>query len=134
VIVVIAATQPVDGFVLVNTTGSGYIRIGVGVSGTLTPLSATEYCALDPTDPACLATTTTAPPTSPPAVDTNRRGLTTEVALEPGDDPVPQQCVVALDSVEVVPVGVLDQRLGVLTLQRMRQVCAALEAAVDCRR
>jgi mRNA interferase MazF len=63
---------------------------------------------------------------------TRIRDLATEVPLEPGDDPVPTPCVVGLDSVEVVPVAALDQRLGVLSLPRMREVCAALEVAVDC--
>jgi mRNA interferase MazF len=54
------------------------------------------------------------------------------VVLEPGDDPVPRRCAVNLDSVESVLVAVLVQRLGRLGDERMRQVCAALEVAVDC--
>ena len=63
---------------------------------------------------------------------TNVRGLPTEVLLEPGDDPVVQRCVVNLDSVTNVPVALLVDRLGRLDEHRMRQVCAALEVAVDC--
>ncbi len=63
---------------------------------------------------------------------TNARGLPTEVPLEPGEDPVPQVSVVSLDSVQNVPVGSLVERLGRLSDDRMRQVCAALAAAVDC--
>lgn len=63
---------------------------------------------------------------------TTIRGLGSEVVLEPGDDPVPQRCAVNLDSVESVSIGVLAQRLGRLADQRMRQICAALEVAVDC--
>ncbi len=63
---------------------------------------------------------------------TNVRGLPTEVLLEPGEDPVPQVSVVSLDSVLNVPLGVLVERLGRLSDDRMRQVCAALAAAVDC--
>lgn len=37
-----------------------------------------------------------------------------------------------LDSVESVSVGVLVDRLGTLGAQRMRDICAALEVAVDC--
>jgi len=63
---------------------------------------------------------------------TNIRGLPTEVLLEPGEDPVPQVSVVSLDSVQNVPVGALVECLGSLSGDRMRQVCAALAAAVDC--
>jgi mRNA interferase MazF len=58
--------------------------------------------------------------------------LASEVVLEPGDDPVPQRCGINLDSVESVSVAVLVERLGRLSDERMRQVCAALEVAVDC--
>jgi mRNA interferase MazF len=63
---------------------------------------------------------------------TTIRGLASEVVLEPGDDPVPQRCAVNLDSVESVSVAVLVQRLGRLADERVRQICAALEVAVDC--
>lgn len=53
--------------------------------------------------------------------------------LEPGVDPVPRLCVVNLDSVESVSVGVLVDRLGRLSDERMRSVCDALSVAVDCR-
>ena len=63
---------------------------------------------------------------------TTIRGLPSEVVLEPGVDPVPRQCAVNLDSVESVSIGVLVQRLGRLSDQRMEQVCEALAVAVDC--
>ena len=63
---------------------------------------------------------------------TNVRGLPTEVRLEPGEDPVPQVSAVSLDSVQNVPVGLLVERLGRLSDERMRQICAALAVAVDC--
>src|SRR3954462_10840863 len=56
---------------------------------------------------------------------TTIRGLSSEVALEPGDDPVPRHCAVNLDSVESVSVGVLVQRLGRLSEDRMGELCAA---------
>lgn len=65
---------------------------------------------------------------------TTIRGLASEVLLEPGDDPVPRQSAVNLDSIESVAVGLLTERLGRLGVQRMRQLCAALEVAVDCSR
>lgn len=63
---------------------------------------------------------------------TTVRGLASEVALEPGEDPVPKRCAVNLDSVESVSVTVLVDRIGVLADARMREVCAALAIAVDC--
>jgi mRNA interferase MazF len=63
---------------------------------------------------------------------TTIRGLPTEVVLEPGDDPVPAVSAVNLDSVENAPLGLLVQRLGRLSDERMRQVCDALEIAVAC--
>jgi mRNA interferase MazF len=64
---------------------------------------------------------------------TTVRGLASEVALEPGDDPVPRPCVANLDSVESVSTGVLVDRLGRLADTKMREICEALEIAVDCR-
>jgi mRNA interferase MazF len=63
---------------------------------------------------------------------TTIRGIPTEVLLEPSDDPIPLVSVVNLDSVESVSVGTLVERLGRLSDDRMRQVCEALEIAVDC--
>ena len=65
---------------------------------------------------------------------TTIRSLASEVVLEPGDDPVPHRSAVNLDSLESVSVGVLVERMGRLADARMRQVCAALDVAVDCRR
>ncbi|CAN5913354.1 type II toxin-antitoxin system PemK/MazF family toxin [soil metagenome] len=63
---------------------------------------------------------------------TTVRGLASEVVLEPGEEPTPQRSAVNLDSVETVSIGVLVDRLGQLSGERMRDVCAALEVAVDC--
>ncbi len=63
---------------------------------------------------------------------TTVRGLASEVVLEPGEDPVPRRCSVNLDSLESVWLAVLVGRLGRLSDERMRQVCAALEVAVEC--
>ena len=64
---------------------------------------------------------------------TTVRGLPSEVVLEPGDDPVPSETAVNLDSVESVSVGLLVERLGRLSDARMRDVCEALAVATDCR-
>ena len=63
---------------------------------------------------------------------TTIRDLASEVVLEPGDDPVPRRCVANLDSLESVSIGALVDRLGRLSDQRMRQICVALEVAIDC--
>ena len=63
---------------------------------------------------------------------TTVRGLPSEVLLEPGDDPIPRTSAINLDSVESVAIAVLVERLGRLSDARMREVCAALDVAVDC--
>jgi mRNA interferase MazF len=63
---------------------------------------------------------------------TTIRGLASEVVLEPEYDPVPRRSGVNLDSVESVSIATLVDRLGRLSDDRMRQVCAALDVAVDC--
>lgn len=63
---------------------------------------------------------------------TTIRGLASEVGLDPGTDPIPRRSAVNLDSVESVSLAVLVERLGRLSDQRMREVCAALSVAVDC--
>ncbi len=65
---------------------------------------------------------------------TTIRGLASEVLLEPGDNPIGRRTAVNLDSVESVSIGVLVERIGRLSDDRMRQICAALEVAVDCQR
>jgi mRNA interferase MazF len=65
---------------------------------------------------------------------TTIRGLASEVVLEPDTDPVPRRSAVNLDSVESVSTAVLVSRLGRLADDRMRDICAALEVAVDCSR
>jgi mRNA interferase MazF len=63
---------------------------------------------------------------------TTIRGLASEVVLEPDEDPIVLRSAVNLDSVESVSISVLVERIGRLSDQRMRQICAALEIAVDC--
>jgi mRNA interferase MazF len=63
---------------------------------------------------------------------TTIRGLASEVVLEAEEDPIGRRSAVNLDSVESVSIAVLVERLGRLSDRRMREVCAALEIAVDC--
>lgn len=65
---------------------------------------------------------------------TTIRGLSSEVVLEPGEDPVAQVSAINLDSVESVSIAVLVDRIGRLSDERMRQICTALEVAVDWQR
>ena len=65
---------------------------------------------------------------------TTIRGLASEVVLDPAADPIPRRSAVNLDSLESVSVSVLVGRLGRLADARMRDICAALEVAVDCSR
>jgi mRNA interferase MazF len=65
---------------------------------------------------------------------TTIRGLSSEVLLEPGADPISQLSAVNLDSIESVSIAVLVDRIGRLSDERMRQICEALEVAVDCQR
>ena len=65
---------------------------------------------------------------------TTIRGLPSEVVLEPSEDPIPRQSAVNLDLVESVAIAVLVERIGRLADERMSEVCAALEIAVDCGR
>lgn len=41
-------------------------------------------------------------------------------------------CVLGLDTPTMVSVGLLTRRMGRLSDDRMREVCAALAVAVDC--
>ena len=63
---------------------------------------------------------------------TTIRGLPSEVLLEPSQDPVPLPSAVNLDSIESVAVSVLVERLGRLSDEKLRDICAALDVAVDC--
>ena len=65
---------------------------------------------------------------------TTFRDLPSEVLLEPGEDPVPRLTAVNLDSIESVSQEVLVERMGRLGEGRMRQICAAANVAVGCRR
>jgi mRNA interferase MazF len=65
---------------------------------------------------------------------TTVRGLASEVLLSPDVDPIPRRSAVNLDSVESVSIGVLVDRLGRLSDDRMSEVCAALGVAVACTR
>lgn len=60
------------------------------------------------------------------------RDLPSEVLLEPGEEPVDRLCVAQADSLTDLPVTVLTRRLGRLSDEAMRQLCAALNVAAGC--
>jgi mRNA interferase MazF len=62
---------------------------------------------------------------------TRVRELPTEVALD-ADDGMPRPCVVSLDNVQPLSRALLVERIGLLNPARMREVCEALAAAVEC--
>jgi len=62
---------------------------------------------------------------------TRVRDLPTEVRLDTNDG-VPEPCAVSLDNVQPLSVSLLVERIGRLDAGRMREVCLALAAAVDC--
>jgi mRNA interferase MazF len=64
---------------------------------------------------------------------TTVRFLASEVVLDPDEDPIAKRSAVNLDSVESVSLAVLVDRIGRLSDARMRDVCVALEVAMDCR-
>lgn len=61
------------------------------------------------------------------------RSVPTEVFLDE-DDGMPAPCALSLDNVTPVRKSRFSARITVLSEDRMAAVCAALGAAVDCRR
>lgn len=59
------------------------------------------------------------------------RGIPTEVELDEGDG-VPAHCAIKLDGLTQVPTWSLTERVAGLDAMRLRAVCAALHAALDC--
>ena len=64
-------------------------------------------------------------------ITTNRRYLPTEVLLDV-DDGMPVPCVVSLDTPELIPKGVLVERITRLSDTRMMDICRALAMATNC--
>jgi len=60
------------------------------------------------------------------------RGIPTEVFLDKVDG-MPEECVLSLDSVAVVPKSMLTERITTLSPQRVEEVCRALAIATGCR-
>jgi mRNA interferase MazF len=59
------------------------------------------------------------------------RGIATEVPLT-RDEGLPDDCVLSLDNVSLVPKAFLTERICKLRGNRMHQVCRALASATGC--
>ncbi len=59
------------------------------------------------------------------------RGIPTEVELDKRDG-MPVACALTLDNITPMPKGLLVERITTLESHKLREVCAALGAAVNC--
>lgn len=59
------------------------------------------------------------------------RGIPTEVELDQADG-MPSACVLSFDNVTPVAKGLLTERITTLGPDKLRDVCSALGAAVNC--
>jgi mRNA interferase MazF len=64
---------------------------------------------------------------------TTIRRIPTAVLLDPATDEVLQRCVVALDNLQLLPVGLLTERIGTLRDERLREVEQAIHFALELR-
>jgi len=61
---------------------------------------------------------------------TRLRSIATTVLLDPTVDPVPEQCIVSLDHIQVINGGWLVDPMGQLSAERMVEVDLALYLAL----
>jgi len=59
------------------------------------------------------------------------RGIPTEVRLG-REDGMPEECVLSLDNVAVVPKGFFVDRIARLSAERLAETCSALAIATGC--
>lgn len=59
------------------------------------------------------------------------RGLASEVQLGQADG-LAVACVASMDNVTVMPKALLTRRIGRIAAGRWHEVCAAVQAAIDC--
>lgn len=64
-------------------------------------------------------------------VTTRVRGIPSEVALGRGEG-LPRESAASLDNLQPFPKAMLVRRLGRLGAERMREICQAAGAAIDC--
>lgn len=66
------------------------------------------------------------------ALTRTRRDLVSELALTPGEDGVPTDCVVNFDNVHTIPRSAFRRRIAELSDARMIQACRTLRDALGC--
>jgi mRNA interferase MazF len=66
------------------------------------------------------------------ALTRTKRGLVSELDLNPVDDGVPSDCVVNFDNLHTLPRTSLRRRVTTLSPARMVQACRTLQDASDC--
>ncbi len=60
------------------------------------------------------------------------RGIPTEVFLDRADG-MPEECVLSMDNLTVVPKSMLSERITMLSPPRLEEACTALAVATGCR-
>jgi len=60
------------------------------------------------------------------------RGIDTEIQLDTSDG-MPRECAISLDNLRTVPKALLVEPITELGIDKMTEVCKALEAATGCR-
>lgn len=59
------------------------------------------------------------------------RGAPTEVRLGRADG-MPEECVLSLDNIRVIPKRALKKRITAVSTERLEEVCEALSYAIGC--
>jgi mRNA interferase MazF len=59
------------------------------------------------------------------------RGIPSEVVLDE-DDGMPDRCALSFDNIQTMPLGLFTERICRLGVDRLEQVCRALNAATAC--
>lgn len=66
------------------------------------------------------------------ALTRTRRGLVSELELNPEDDGVPTECVVNFDNIHTLPRAAFRRRIVLLKPLRLAQACGVLRDAMGC--
>ena len=66
------------------------------------------------------------------ALTRTKRGLVSELELDPKSDGVPSACVVNFDNIHTVPRSAMRRRVTRLSSARMAQACRTLADAMGC--
>lgn len=66
------------------------------------------------------------------ALTRTRRGLVSELELNPEDDGVPTECVVNFDNIHTLPRAAFRRRIVLLKPLRLGQACGVLRDAMGC--